>query len=59
MTTVVTVTREKLETRRKQILTRRGVTLEQFTNRAAQGQLVGDEWDDWNTLEEISFLLSE
>ncbi|WP_424189975.1 hypothetical protein ACOBQX_14375 [Actinokineospora sp. G85] len=59
MTTVVTVTREELEARRKQILIRRSVTLEQFANRAAQGQLVGDEWDDWNTLEEVTFLLGE
>ena len=59
MTRVTTVTQDELLARRAEILVRRGVTLEEFTDRAEQYALTGDEWTDWDELQGIAFLLHD
>lgn len=59
MTHVVEVTREKLLARRRAILARVGADLPEFTERARSFSLVGDEWDAWDQLQNIAFLLDE
>lgn len=59
MTHVVEVTRATLLARRAAILARVGTGLEEFTERARSFSLVGDEWDAWDQLQNIAFLLDE
>lgn len=59
MTRVVEVTRDELLRRRAAILTRHGMTLAEFEERASGYELVGGQWDDLSELEKIAFLLGE
>lgn len=59
MTRVVEVTHTELLSRRAAILERHNLTLADFAERAAQYELVGEQWDDWAELEKIAFLLGE
>lgn len=59
MTRVVVAKREDLETRRAEILARYGVSLDEFAERAKRYALVGDEWDAWDELRGIAFLLGD
>ena len=59
MTRVVVAKREDLETRRAEILARYGVSLDEFIERAQRYALVGDEWDAWDELRSIAFLLGD
>lgn len=56
---VVTLTRRELEARREAILRRLGTTLSDLEGRAAAGSLVGDEWDAWDDLRDIAYLLGD
>jgi len=49
----------ELEARRGEILRRLGVTLDELTRRAESSSLVGDEWEAWEELEDIAFLLGD
>jgi len=53
------LTPDELVERRCAILARLGVTLEEFTQRAESSALVGEEWETWEELEDIAFLLGE
>jgi hypothetical protein len=59
MTSVVEVSRHTLLERRARILERVGADLQEFTERARSFSLVGDEWDAWDQLQNISFLLGD
>jgi hypothetical protein len=59
MTRIVDVTPEDLLERRRRILERHGVTLEDLKRRAAAFELTGEEWNAWDDLQEIAFLLGE
>ncbi|MGH3767947.1 MAG: hypothetical protein ACRDS0_10110 [Pseudonocardiaceae bacterium] len=59
MVHVVNVQRQQLERRRAEILARHGVTLDEFAERAARYALVGNEWDAWEDLRGIAFLLDD
>lgn len=59
MVHVVNAQRQELVRRRSEILARHGVTLDEFTDRAARYELVGDEWDAWEELRGIAFLLDD
>ncbi|NKE56314.1 hypothetical protein FXN61_05525 [Lentzea sp. PSKA42] len=59
MTRVVDVTREQLLERRDAILKRHDTTLEALSAKAASFELAGDEWEAWDSLQEIAFLLGE
>lgn len=59
MTRVVEVTPETLLARRDEILARVGANLEEFTERAHSYSLVGAEWEAWDELQNISFLLDD
>ncbi|GAB2972880.1 hypothetical protein GCM10017788_74870 [Amycolatopsis acidiphila] len=59
MTTIVKVSRATLLARRARILRRLGTNLEEFTERAHAFGLVGEEWDAWDQLQNIAFLLGD
>jgi len=59
MVRVIDVEREQLERRSAEILASHGVTLDEFAERAARYALVGDEWDAWEELRGIAFLLDD
>jgi hypothetical protein len=59
MAHVVAVTRTELQERRNNILKQLGTDLPAFTARAKAFSLVGDEWDTWDELENIAFLLGD
>jgi hypothetical protein len=59
MVRVVQADRQQLEARRAEILARYDVTLDEFAERAAAYALVGDEWDAWDELRGIAFLLND
>jgi hypothetical protein len=59
VTSVVEVSRHTLLERRARILERVGTDLQEFTERARSFSLVGDEWDAWDQLQNISFLLGD
>jgi hypothetical protein len=59
MVRVVSVDRDELMKRRDEILTKQGLSLAQFAARAAQYTLVGSEWDAWEELRSIAFLLGD
>lgn len=56
---VVEVSREELELRRKEVLGRLGISLTELTERASAGSLVGYEWEAWQDLRDIGFLLGD
>lgn len=53
------VSRDDLLARRRALLDRLDVALEELRGRAADGLLVGDEWMAWDELQEIDFLLGD
>ena len=57
LTHVVELSRDELLARREEILKRVGADLEEFTARAHSFSLVGEEWDAWDQLQNIAFLL--
>lgn len=59
MTCVVEVSRDTLLERRARILERFGTDLQEFTERAQSFSLVGEEWDAWDQLQNIAFLLGD
>ncbi len=59
MVRVVRADPEQLEARRAEILARYGLTLDQFAERAEAYSLVGEEWEAWDELRGIAFLLDE
>jgi hypothetical protein len=58
---VVEVTRSQLEARRAAILSSLGgdTTLEDLRRRAEEASLAGDEWDAWQQICDIEFLLGD
>lgn len=59
MAHVVAVTRAELLERRNDILRQLGTDLPTFAARAKAFSLVGKEWDTWDELENIAFLLGD
>ncbi|WP_448720996.1 hypothetical protein [Microbacterium natoriense] len=59
MAPVIEVTRDELIARRDGILSRLGLTLDEYLRRAADSELSGDEWDVRDDLDSIAFLLNE
>jgi glycine cleavage system regulatory protein len=59
MVRVVSVDRDELLTRREEILAEHGLSLADLATRAAQYALVGSEWDAWEELRSIEFLLGD
>jgi hypothetical protein len=59
MVRVVQADRLQLKARRAEVLARYDVTLDEFAERAAAYALVGDEWDAWDELRGIAFLLDD
>ena len=59
MTRVVSVSRAELEAERKKILSRRGLTLDELRKQADVGALIAEEWDEWQRLCDIEFLLGD
>lgn len=59
MSRVVSVSRAELEERRDEILRRLGLTLDKLRERADAGALIGEEWEAWQKLCDIEFLLGE
>lgn len=59
MTKIATLTDDELRARREQILAKLNLSLAELRNRAAHYALVGDEYDAWEQLESIAFLLGE
>jgi hypothetical protein len=59
ITRVKESTRAELEARREEILARLDVSLEELTRRVESSSLVGDEWEAWEELEDIAFLLGD
>jgi len=56
---VRTVTREELERRRQEILGSLGLTLAQVHEGVSSSTLSSDEWDAYEELDQIAFLLGE
>ena len=59
MVRVVSVERDELLARRDEILAKHGLSLTDLADRATQYALVGSEWDAWEELRSIAFLLGE
>lgn len=59
MMRVVAPSRDELEEKRRAILARLGLTYEAFRDRAEAGSLVGEEWEAWEELQDVAFLLGE
>lgn len=59
MTKTEHTTREQVESQRAAILNRLGVTLDELSERADAGELVGDEWLAWAEVSELTYLLGE
>lgn len=56
---IVTVTREELSARRADLLDRAGLTWEEFKGLPEAEALGGDDWETFEELREIAFLLGE
>lgn len=56
---VVELTRDELLERRRRILDRYNLSLDEISERAKSFSLVGDEWDAWEDLNNIAFLLGD
>lgn len=59
MTTTEFPTREEVKAQRDQILDSLGVTADELAERAAAGELVGEEWLAWAEVRELGYLLGE
>ncbi|BBY63487.1 hypothetical protein [Mycolicibacterium helvum] len=59
MTKIETLTDDQLRDRREEILSKLGITLPELRRRAMHYALVGDEYDAWEQLSSIAFLLGE
>lgn len=59
MDRVVEVTGPELQDRRAAILDRLGMTLEEITAKADASMLMADEWEAWEELRDIAFLLAD
>ena len=59
MSRVVEVSRRELEARRQVILDRLGTTYDELRERLEASALVGEEWDAWEELCDIDFLLGD
>lgn len=59
MTKVMSYSVDELRRRRQQILDERRMSLEEFRKRAQEYTLAGTEWDAWNDLRAIEFLLDD
>jgi len=59
VTRVYEVSRADLEARRHEILAALGTAYEELARRAANFELVADEWAAWDELREIEFLLGD
>ena len=57
MSRVVPVSRHELEKRRQEVLDHLDMTFEDLAHRAERGVLSGEEWDAWQKLADIDFLL--
>lgn len=55
----IEVSRAELEERRGEILRRVGMSLDDLRDRAEAGALVGEEWEAWQQLRDIAFLLGD
>lgn len=59
VSTVLETSREALRARRDEILRTLGVTLQELRERADAYRLVGEEWDAWEEVTEIDYLLND
>jgi DNA-binding transcriptional regulator YiaG len=59
MAPAIAVTRGDLEAQRQRILSKLGVTIEEFAETVATNTLSGEEWEARDRLAEIYFLLDE
>lgn len=59
MTIIEHPTREDIAAHRDAILRSLGVTADELAQRAADGELVGEEWVAWAEIEELGYLLGE
>jgi hypothetical protein len=59
VSTVLETSRESLRERREQILRSLGVTNDELRERADSYRLVGEEWDAWEEITEINYLLND
>lgn len=59
MSRVLETPRDALVARREDILRRLGVSYEDLRARAATYRLVGEEWDAWEEVTEIDYLLND
>lgn len=59
MSQVTEVSRQELLERREAILRRLGVSHEELRDRADTSTLVADEWEAWEALRDIAFLLGD
>jgi hypothetical protein len=59
MSRVTEVSRSELEARRAAILDTLGLTMSQLYERAEAGALVAEEWEAWQTLRDILYLLGD
>jgi hypothetical protein len=50
---------EELRARREEILSKLGLTLDELRTRADKYVLVGDEYEAWEELESIAYLLAD
>jgi hypothetical protein len=59
MTIVEHPSRKEVRAHRDAILTSLGLTIEELEQRAAAGELVGEEWVAWAAVEELGYLLGD
>ena len=59
MDRVVSVSRAELEDRRDEALRRLGLTLDELRERADTGGLIGEEWEAWQLICDVEFLLGD
>lgn len=59
MTLVTSYSADELRERRRQILDDFGMSLEEFRQRAQRYGLAGREWEAWNNLRAVAFLLGD
>ena len=59
MIEVVNVTRDDLLAYRLAIVEKHRLTLDEFADRARRYAMIGEEWDDWDELQGIAFLLGD
>lgn len=59
MTKIATLSDDELRARRRAILEKLGISLEELRGRAQSYALAGEEHEAWEQLESIAFLLGE